>query len=663
VARFLVFATPASLLVVGPGLAFPFVVPKVLAFRVLVAAAALALLAKLLQDREAPPRPGPIHVALAVTLLVSALSALLAPDPAISFGSTMERMDGLESALFLAAFAVLTGAVLKDGRDRRMLAAVLVGVAVLSSLLAALQAAGVPLLERPDEYGRVSSTAGQPAFLGALLSVGALTALSLAVTAGARRPRGAWLAVASWLALGTSLTGTRAALGALLAGGLVALAWILVVERRRLGLLTAAHALVVLAAMALLVRERQPDSEGGVLGRLLTWSTEDTTVSARLLVWRVAARAVVDRPVLGWGREGFSYALERHYEPELIRHETWFDRPHALLFDLLVEGGAAGLAAFLALAWTLARALRNHGRRGETTAREALFWALPALGWLVNRAVGVDCPETEVPFAAWIGIVLSLESRRVGPATEPPGATRLPAGLVAVALAALAINGQSTGRASWHLGSALDSRTGVSAPGRLALWDAALAVEGPGRFQAMERFTTALSLFPRGSPEARKLAIRIAADLEEVCRARPHNLRPRLLLLAALLRQREDGRPVDGRIRTLVGEIVGLAPRRPLVFFLGSEALGGGRPEDRTEAESLARHAVELLPDSEEAKVRLAVLLAAGPPSRSREAEISRLLDAVPEILPESVARVAGVYERNGRKDAADRLRSLQRRR
>ncbi len=661
-ARLLVLASPVSLLVVVPGVAFPFIVPKVLTFRALVAAAGLALLARLLARRAFPARTGPIHAALAAAFALSVLSSLLAPEPGLSFRSTMERMEGTEGVLFLTAFAIIAGAVLRDGRDRRMLAAVLASVAVLSSILAAVQTAGVPLLEPPDAFGRVSSTAGQPAFLGALLSIGALTALALAATAGARRPRIAWLAASSWLALVTSLTGTRAALGVLVAGGLLALAWILVVERRRLGLLTAVHALIVLAAMAFLVRERQPGAGGGVFGRLLTWSTQDPSVRARLLVWRVAARAVVARPLLGWGREGFSYALESHYEPELIRHETWFDRPHALVLDLLVDGGIAGFAVFLALAWTLGRTLREAVRRGDIPAREAVFWTLPALGWLVNRLAGVGCPETEVPLAAWMGIILSLGPRRVGPSPSPTGTSRVLAGLAAAGLALLSLSGLSVGKAAWRMGAALDPTPGETPKERLARWDAALAVDGPERFQVRERFASALPLFPPGSPEGRRLAIRVAAGLEEACDARPGALKPRLLLLAVLVRQRADGRPVARRVRTLVEEIERLAPGRPLVFLLGSEALAAGRPEDRAEAERLSRRALELIPDSEEAKVSLAVLLASGPRSRGRDLEVFRLLDSVPEVRPENVARVTGAYERAGRKDAADRVRILQRR-
>ncbi len=71
----------------------------------------------------------------------------------------------------------------------------------------------------------------------------------------------------------------------------------------------------------------------------------------------MALKGWSDRPVLGWGQEGFNYVFNANYDPAMWAHEQWFDRAHNVYLDWLVAGGAVGLLSYLALYFFLFRAI------------------------------------------------------------------------------------------------------------------------------------------------------------------------------------------------------------------------------------------------------------------------------------------------------------------
>ena len=144
------------------------------------------------------------------------------------------------------------------------------------------------------------------------------------------------------------------------------------------------------------------------LQRLATISVSETQTQARGYVWPMAIEGWKDRPILGWGQENFNYVFNARYNPQMWKHEQWFDRAHNVYLDWLVAGGALGLAAYIALYVLLFIAIR---RSGLTIAEKSVLAGLVA-GYAVHNVFVFDNLASYVMFFALLGFVGSLRPIR-----------------------------------------------------------------------------------------------------------------------------------------------------------------------------------------------------------------------------------------------------------
>lgn len=322
----------------------------------------------------------------AAFLAATVLATVLSVSPARSLHGSFFRQQGLVTLLSLVVLALSVVAHLRRAEQwRRAVLAVALGSAPVSAF-ALVQRLGLDTLVPPDDSLRVSSTLGNPIFLGAYL------ALALLVTvAGLPRPaerarlrRAALAAVAALQLAALLLSQSRGPLLGLCAGALaLALAWVLRAREsgaaggrrsRLFGILAGA---VAVAALVLLALASVPGSplaplrEVGTVGRLAAaFDPEAPTARVRLLIWRgveellTAAPPLGDpdggadplhaaRPIVGYGPECFDLAFNRVLPGELGTVESRLaipDRAHCLPLDLLVTTGALGLGTWLLLA-------------------------------------------------------------------------------------------------------------------------------------------------------------------------------------------------------------------------------------------------------------------------------------------------------------------------
>jgi len=74
----------------------------------------------------------------------------------------------------------------------------------------------------------------------------------------------------------------------------------------------------------------------------------DSSTGVRLITWNVSWQGFLDKPIIGWGLEHYIIAYQKHYDPEYsIYSETWLDRAHNKIFDVLVTQGLVGILSYL----------------------------------------------------------------------------------------------------------------------------------------------------------------------------------------------------------------------------------------------------------------------------------------------------------------------------
>lgn len=92
------------------------------------------------------------------------------------------------------------------------------------------------------------------------------------------------------------------------------------------------------------------------ISRVAVISSEDTSTQTRLLMPKLSIDAInpvnngLKKFLIGWGPENFSLAYQRFLNPLQFKYEnSWFDRAHNKLLDVLVMNGILGLVAYLTL--------------------------------------------------------------------------------------------------------------------------------------------------------------------------------------------------------------------------------------------------------------------------------------------------------------------------
>jgi O-antigen ligase len=413
------FIIPFLALFVANSLFFPFITGKNFAFRILVEIAFFGWILLALADKKYRPRFSWTAAILAIFVLWMAIADALAVNPAKAFWSNFERMDGWITLIHLLLLFLVMGSVLTADKLWKKWWGTFLGVSAIICIYGIGQLMGILAVHQGGV--RLDATFGNSDYLACFL----LFATAISV----------WLALEAkqkWLRYGLLLftllevfilfeTATRGAiLGLLGAIGLGAILW--AVESGKKGRRAAGAALLILLIAIggfYLLRNSSFIQHDPSLNRLANISLKDPETYTRLTIWHMALEGFEQKPVFGWGQEGFNYVFNQYYEPSLYSQEPWFDRAHNMYLDWLVAGGAPALLLFLVLLGSTVWALyRNSVSRSE---RILLLSALAA--YCFQGLFVFDNLFSYIPFIAILAMAHSGSSRPVARIENAPEIT------------------------------------------------------------------------------------------------------------------------------------------------------------------------------------------------------------------------------------------------
>jgi hypothetical protein len=417
---------------------------KVALLRALTGCVLAAWLVKAVSLRGAPlsrrapssalPRPRPLLLPVGVLATAAVVATLFSVSPLESVLGSYYRQQGLLTTVcYLTVFA----AAASTGRSRtqveRFLTAV-VATALPVSLYAIVQRLGWdPLPWGAPVAGRVTSTMGNPIFLGAYLSMAALVAQGKTVAAWRAVREGdhtrrasdyaslaASAAVLITTVVAVGLTLSRGPLFGLCAG--LFFFWLLtalVEQRRTLAVGTIATALATAGVLVALNITAVPVGDRGrgfgfTVSHLVDTGTG--TEQVRRAILSSVAQLLVStspleyadgeldrwhtlRPLVGYGPETLAVTLRRRYPPS----DALPDRAHSAVFDTLATQGMLGAGSHLAVVVILLALGLHHlgllSTRGRRTVSALLVGATVA---------------TSIVTALWLGVPLVGLAARLG---------------------------------------------------------------------------------------------------------------------------------------------------------------------------------------------------------------------------------------------------------
>jgi len=347
-----IFATPFIPFLVFSSYFFPFITSKAFTFRIIIEIIFALYIILALRDQNHRPQYSTIVGAFLGFLVVMGLATVFAENPAKSFWSNFERMEGYVTLLHLFAYFVVLGGVMHTRALWSKLFQTSLFASALMVFYSFLQLAGY---FRINQGGvRVDGTLGNATYLAIYLVFHiflALIFLTRRETATLTKWFYGLLIIGQVIVL--YYTATRGAILGLIGGLFVTALLIALFDKGstkvRLKAWWLIISLVALTGGFIAMRNTSFVQNSPVLARFAQISWNENKTQSRSYVWPMAVKGFKDRPLLGWGQENFNYVFNKYYAPEMYNKEPWFDRTHNVFLDWLIAGGILGLLAYLSL--------------------------------------------------------------------------------------------------------------------------------------------------------------------------------------------------------------------------------------------------------------------------------------------------------------------------
>lgn len=381
-------------LVFFPFVIFPFVFSKLIFFQVLIGLTFPAYLALAWMEPKYRPPKALLYSALIAYLIALALSTVFSVDPLRSWWGNQERMNGLFTVLHFFAWLTMAVGVLKTWTDWKRLLNYQVGLAVFMAAVALLQIVKKDLLLFPAGE-RVGGLLDNPIYMGAYQMFN-LAFLGLLFLKTNSRTARLWYGLAA-IACTASFFATQsrgALVGLAAVVGCFALYYAIFTTNKKMrwGILAAAFLFFASYGGAYAMRDSSFILNNPILSRLTHFNTATQT---RFIAWDIAWKGFLERPITGWGFDAFHVLFNEKYNPKSLEfsyYETWFDRAHNTVFDVLAMTGLLGLITFLALFATLFISVWRAQKRGWIDLPlGAILVALP-VGYFLQNLFVFDHP-------------------------------------------------------------------------------------------------------------------------------------------------------------------------------------------------------------------------------------------------------------------------------
>jgi O-antigen ligase len=593
------FVIPFLALYVSNDLYFPFITGKNFIFRMLVEVSVAGWAVLMIADRRYRPRFSWIMVSFVLLIGWMAIADSHAVNPHKAFWSNFERMDGFVALAHILALFLVMGSVFTVDRLWRRWWLTFISAAAIVCAYGLFQLLGAAAIHQSSN--RLDASLGNAEYLAGylLLTLG----ITLWQALESRSKEQAWLRYAllalavleTVVLVGTLTRGTVVGLVGAAAFGAVAWAFLAEGKSRR-------NAAVVLGVLIVLVgglfslRNAPIVTENPSLQRFASIFSLREALGTRLVIWDMAIEGAKERPLLGWGHDGYNYIFNRYYEPSLYAQEPWFDRAHNIYLDWLVAGGIPALILFLALMGaTVLAVLRAEGLgRGE---RVLLLATLVAYG--IQGLAVFDNLFTYIPLAAILAYVHGRAAKPISFAENLPEArgvalqAALPVAAVLGIIVLYMVN-VPTYAAAHEL---IRGLTPGSAETRLGYFKSAIAREPFATQEIREQllqFAQSVAMSPQVSAATKEetVSFAIAQFQEELARA-PEDARLHIQYASFLrgIDRFDESRVASARAREL-------SPRKQSIII--EQGIGAWQAGDYPAARDFFAEAYDLAPESEE---------------------------------------------------------------
>lgn len=342
------------------------------------------------------------------------ISLLFSVDITTSWLGSYNRHEGLVSWLFYGLWAILLVFHLSEGgeleKKNRVYRLMIVSASAgfLVSIYALMQLFGLDFVtwsEIPAITGRSISSFGQPNYLACWLIIVLPLTAYLFSSAKNNWLRYLWIIFFITELAALFSTGSRAAFFVFLITSILWLLWYFaknkILSRQKIVIfILSGLATLVLFISFLFISNPQRFQE-------LT-DFKKGSAFVRVELWRAGLEAVSKKPWLGYGLDNQPEAYVQYYKADwavYARPNTYSDRAHNIILDILLTSGIIGLAFFIYFfRWLYLNLYRTFAKGKNKKLAAFLIWSLTA--YLASLLFNFSVPVTNIYF--WLIVSLSL---------------------------------------------------------------------------------------------------------------------------------------------------------------------------------------------------------------------------------------------------------------
>lgn len=382
-----------------PEVIFPFVFSKLIYFQVIIGLTFPAYLALAWAEPKYRPRKSFLYFAFIAYFVALFLSTIFAVDPTRAWWGNQERMNGLFTLLHFFAWLTMATSVLRTWKDWKWVLNYMIVLGAFMGIVALLQKPFPNLLRFPAGP-RVGGLLDNPIYQGAY-QLFILFFIALLWFKTKRNDLRAWYVIAGIISFSAMLAaGSRGPFAGLIFGTVLTAIAVAVMYKNTkvrivlfggialatslyLGIATVGNKTATFESF----RKQAP-----MVARIFELKSG---TAGRFIAWDIAWQSFLERPLTGYGLDNFHIAFNKHYNPESLRsgyYETWFDRAHNTVMDVLSMTGLFGIITFLgiwiAIYYTIIYARRKKYIDIPTTA---VLMGLPA-GYFLQNIFVFDHP-------------------------------------------------------------------------------------------------------------------------------------------------------------------------------------------------------------------------------------------------------------------------------
>jgi len=402
--KFGIYAAFLSVFLLFNKFLFPYITSKQIYFNILIEILFVVWLAMIVKYPEFRPKKSLITAGLACYFFAILISSIFSVDFNLSFWGDIERMLGFFHIFHFFIFYLIIISVFREEKDWRAVFTVSIIAAVLISF---------------HSLAKTSyATIGNTAYVGGYLIFNIYFALILAVKEKNLAVKSAYLLsilpmfFAFW---GLHNSGSLVGLGL----SVVLLFFIYGIfnknKKVKIATLSLFFLSVILLALVFANKNSAFVKNNATLSTITTLvSANKVTFQTRLISWKAAWRDFPSHPFLGAGYGNFAISFDKYFDPKFYnytRSETYFDRAHNNIVDIVSTTGLLGFVTYLSIFAAVAYYLISGFKKNSIGLNDfALLSSLIVAYFIQNLAV-FDSLVTYISLMVALGYIYWLNNK------------------------------------------------------------------------------------------------------------------------------------------------------------------------------------------------------------------------------------------------------------